>query len=56
MLNGAGEMTGALQIAEWGVFETPIYLTATMSVGRVYDGAVAAAVDGRPADRGRSTW
>jgi D-aminopeptidase len=44
VLNGAGEMTGSLQIAEWGVLETPIYLTATMSVGRVYDGAVAAAV------------
>jgi D-aminopeptidase len=44
VLNGAGELTGSLQIAEWGVIETPIYLTATMSVGRVYDGAVAAAV------------
>ncbi|MEN3284695.1 MAG: D-aminopeptidase [Solirubrobacteraceae bacterium] len=44
VLNGAGEMTGSLQIAEWGVIETPVYLTATMAVGRVYDGAVAAAV------------
>jgi D-aminopeptidase len=44
VLNGAGELTGSLQIAEWGVIETPIYLTATMSVGCVYDGAVAAAV------------
>ena len=44
VLNGAGEMTGSIQIAEWGVLETPVYLTATMSVGRVYDGAVAAAV------------
>jgi D-aminopeptidase len=44
VLNGAGEMTGSLQIAEWGVIETPVYLTATMSVGRVFDGAVAAAV------------
>jgi D-aminopeptidase len=48
VLNGAGEMTGSLQIAEWGVLETPIYLTATMSVGRVYDGAVAAAVAADP--------
>ena len=40
MLNGAGEMTGSLQVAEWGVLETPIYLTATMAVGRVFDGAV----------------
>jgi D-aminopeptidase len=44
VLNGAGEMTGSLQVAEWGVIETPIYLTATMAVGRVFDGAVAAAV------------
>jgi D-aminopeptidase len=43
VLNGAGELTGSLQVAEWGVLETPVYLTATMSVGRVYDGAVAIA-------------
>ena len=49
VLNGAGEMTGSLQVAEWGVIETPIYLTATMAVGRVYDGAVAAAVAADPA-------
>ena len=49
MLNGAGEMTGSLQVAEWGVIETPIYLTATMAVGRVFDGAVAAAVAADPA-------
>jgi D-aminopeptidase len=49
VLNGAGEMTGSLQVAEWGVLQTPIYLTATMSVGRVYDGAVAAAVAADPA-------
>jgi D-aminopeptidase len=48
VLNGAGEMTGSLQLAEWGALETPIYLTATMSVGRVYDGAVAAAVAADP--------
>ncbi len=49
VLNGAGEMTGALQVMELGVFETPIYLTSTMAVGRVYDGAVAAAVAAEPA-------
>ncbi|HEX7299656.1 MAG TPA: P1 family peptidase [Solirubrobacteraceae bacterium] len=49
VLNGAGELTGAVQIAEWGMLETPIYLTATMSVGRVLDGAVAAAVAADPA-------
>src|SRR5207253_7831176 len=36
VLNGAGEMTGSLQVSEWGVLETPVYLTATMAVGRVY--------------------
>jgi D-aminopeptidase len=49
VLNGAGEMTGSLQVAEWGVIQTPVYLTATMAVGRVYDGAVAAAVAADPA-------
>jgi D-aminopeptidase len=49
VLNGAGEMTGSLQVAEWGVIQTPVYLTATMAVGRVFDGAVAAAVAADPA-------
>jgi D-aminopeptidase len=44
VLNGAGELTGSIQIGEWGCIETPVYLTSTMAVGRVYDGAVAAAV------------
>lgn len=44
-LNGAGELTGFLQISEWGLIETPIYLTSTMAVGRIFDGAVAAACD-----------
>jgi D-aminopeptidase len=45
VLNGAGELTGFLQVSEWGLLETPVYLTSTMAVGRVYDGAVAAAVE-----------
>ena len=48
VLNGAGELTGSHEIAEWGELATPVYLTATMSVGRVYDGAVAAAVAADP--------
>jgi D-aminopeptidase len=48
VLNGAGEMTGSIAIGEWGTFETPVYLTATMSVGRIYDGAVAASVASDP--------
>jgi D-aminopeptidase len=49
ILNGAGEMTGALQVMELGYLETPIYLTSTMAVGRIFDGAVAAAVAAEPA-------
>jgi D-aminopeptidase len=48
ILNGAGEMTGALQVMELGYIETPIYLTSTMAVGRIFDGAVAAAVAAEP--------
>lgn len=51
VLNGAGEMTGFLQVSEWGVVETPVYLTSTMAVGRVFDGAVAAAALADPAVR-----
>ena len=47
-LNGAGELTGFVQISEWGLFETPIFLTSTMAVGRVFDGAVAVACAADP--------
>lgn len=40
VLNGAGELTGTIAMAEWGVIETPILLTGTSSVGRVSDGVV----------------
>jgi len=40
VLNGAGELTGSVEIAEWGILETPIMLTGTSSVGRVADGVV----------------
>jgi D-aminopeptidase len=39
VLNGAGECTGLLAAAEWGLLETPIFLTSTMQLGRVYDAA-----------------
>ena len=39
VLNGAGECTGFLTAGEWGVLETPVYLTSTMQLGRVYDSA-----------------
>ncbi len=37
VLNGAGELTGAHQINEWGYLETPIVLTNTVCVGKAYD-------------------
>jgi D-aminopeptidase len=43
VLNGAGELTSFIQIQEWGVIQTPVYLTSTMAVGRIYDGAVSVA-------------
>jgi D-aminopeptidase len=39
VLNGAGECTGFLTAGEWGLAETPVFLTSTMQVGRVYDAA-----------------
>jgi D-aminopeptidase len=45
VLNGAGECTGFLAAAEWGLAETPIFLTSTMQVGRVYDAACELLVD-----------
>jgi D-aminopeptidase len=48
VLNGAGELTGSLEIREWGGLGTPVYLTATMAVGRVYDGAVTVAMERDP--------
>lgn len=48
VLNGAGECTGMLQVREWGCIETPVFLTSTMQVGRVYDAAVALLADEEP--------
>jgi D-aminopeptidase len=48
VLNGAGELTGSLEIREWGLLDTPVYLTATHAVGRVYDGAVSVAIAADP--------
>jgi D-aminopeptidase len=46
VLNGAGECTGFLGAQEWGVVETPVYLTSTMQLGRVYDAACQIALEG----------
>jgi len=53
ILNGAGELTGRSQIEEWGYAETPVFLTSTMQVGRVYDAACQLLMAGAP---GQSTF
>lgn len=45
VLNGAGEAIGITAIGEWGTLESPIFLTSSMAIGRVYDAAVAALVE-----------
>ena len=47
-LNGAGEMTGYLTAQEWGFLESPIFLTSSMQVGRVYDAACELAMERNP--------
>ncbi len=39
VLNGAGECTGFITAREWGTLETPVFLTSTLQLGRVYDAA-----------------
>jgi D-aminopeptidase len=49
VLNGAGECTGFLAAQEWGLLETPIFLTSTMQLGRVYDAACELLISDEPA-------
>ena len=48
VLNGAGECTGFLTAAEWGALETPIFLTSTLQLGRVYDAACELMLEREP--------
>lgn len=48
ILNGAGEVSGITQVMEWGLIETPILLTNTLSVGAVSDGAVKYMIEKHP--------
>ena len=48
VLNGAGEVTGLLGGREWGLLETPIFLTSTMQLGRVYDAACELLIEEHP--------
>jgi D-aminopeptidase len=49
VLNGAGEITGLTAVREWGLAETPVFLTSTMQVGRVYDAACQLLMAEQPA-------
>ena len=49
VLNGAGECTGFLSMQEWGAVETPVFLTSTMQVGRVFDAACEVLAEEEPA-------
>jgi D-aminopeptidase len=40
VLNGAGEMTGRSQVNEYGLLETPILITNTLSVGAAHQACV----------------
>ncbi len=48
VLNGAGECTGFLAAREWGLLETPVFLTSTMQLGRVYDAACELLMETEP--------
>jgi D-aminopeptidase len=48
VLNGAGECTGFLSASEWGTVESPVFLTSTMQLGRVYDAACELALEQDP--------
>src|SRR5947207_1102275 len=48
VLNGAGEVSGLTQVVEWGLIETPILLTNTMSVGAVSDAVARYMVERYP--------
>jgi D-aminopeptidase len=49
VLNGAGECTGLLTALEWGLIETPVLLTSTTQLGRVYDAAYELVLQESPA-------
>jgi D-aminopeptidase len=48
VLNGCGECTGLIYARECGAVETPIFLTSTMQLGRVYDAAIEILVAEEP--------
>ncbi len=54
VLNGAGEVSGLTQVMEWGLIETPILLTNTLSVGTCSQAVVNYMVEKYPEIGGES--
>ena len=48
VLNGAGECTGFISASDGGVLETPVFLTSTLQLGRVYDAACELMLEREP--------
>ncbi len=48
VLNGAGEVSGLTQVLEWGLIETPILLTNTLSVGACSEAAARYMIERYP--------
>jgi D-aminopeptidase len=55
-LNGAGTTCGLSMIDEFGLVNTPIMLTNTLSVGAVYEGVIQYMVDRLFRPQGRVPW
>ncbi len=53
VINGFGKTAGLMQVQELGTLETPIVLTGTLNVGRMYDALVGYTIE-RCAREGRS--
>ena len=45
VINGYGKTQGLMQLEELGYIETPIVLTNTLNIGKVYDGIVSYMID-----------
>lgn len=48
ILNGAGELSGLMQVMEWGLIETPILLTNTLSVGTCSEAVIKYMIEKYP--------
>lgn len=48
VLNGAGEISGFTQVLEWGLIETPILLTNSLSVGACSEAMIRYLMDHHP--------